>query len=122
MAPTGDYNPAHLINISSNRWAFKPEIGLSQPFGRWFTEASLGAWFFTDNGNFFGGNMRSEKPITTLQLHLGYNFSRDLWLAVDGTHYRGGETGINGVEKSDRQSVSRYGLTLSLPIADGVST
>jgi hypothetical protein len=122
LAPTGDYNPAHLINIGSNRWAFKPEIGLSQPFGRWFTEASFGAWFFTDNENFFGGNVRSERPITTLQLHFGYNFGPNLWLAVDGTHYRGGETGINGVENSDRQSVSRYGLTLSLPIADGIST
>ena len=27
VAPTGDYNPQHLINISSNRWSFKPEVG-----------------------------------------------------------------------------------------------
>jgi len=26
VAPTGQYNPAHLINISSHRWAFKPEM------------------------------------------------------------------------------------------------
>jgi hypothetical protein len=120
-APTGDYNSAHLVNIGNNRWAFKPEIGLSQPIGNWFAELSGGYWIFTDNHNFFGGNVRGEKPIASAQLHFGYNFARDLWLAADGTYYGGGETVLNGVEGDDRQTVSRYGLTLSLPLRDGLS-
>ena len=44
IAPTGQYDPQRLINISSHRWAFKPEIGLSQPLGNWFAEAYAGAW------------------------------------------------------------------------------
>src|SRR5205814_3267899 len=28
VAPTGQYGPSRLINIGSNRWAFKPELGL----------------------------------------------------------------------------------------------
>jgi hypothetical protein len=39
VAPTGDYNSQYLINISSHRWAFRPEIGASQPIGNWFVEA-----------------------------------------------------------------------------------
>jgi hypothetical protein len=54
VTPTGDYDPQHLINISSNRWAFKPEIGLSQPFGNWFVDASTSVTVFTDNPNFSG--------------------------------------------------------------------
>jgi len=59
LAPTGDYNPAHLINIGSNRWAFKPELGFSQPIDDWFVDGSAGVWFFTENDNFFGGRRRS---------------------------------------------------------------
>jgi hypothetical protein len=30
VVPTGEYNPQQLINVSSHRWAFRPEIGGSQ--------------------------------------------------------------------------------------------
>jgi hypothetical protein len=35
IAPTGVYASKYLINIGTNRWAFKPEIGLAQPIGNW---------------------------------------------------------------------------------------
>ncbi|WP_448191655.1 transporter [Azospirillum sp. sgz301742] len=121
VAPTGQYNPSNLINISSHRWAFKPEIGLSQPIGKWFADASAGVWLFTDNTNFFRGNVRSQDPIWTFELHGGYNFRPGLWLAVDGTYYTGGETSVNGTGKRDLQGNSRYGLTFSVPVLEGVS-
>src|SRR4030095_10963569 len=34
--PTGLYLPSKRINIGSNRWAFKPEIGVSKRFGRFY--------------------------------------------------------------------------------------
>ena len=58
-APTGQYLPSRLVNIGTNRWAFKPEIGISQPFGNWFFDASAGAGFFTRN-NDFGSYNRSK--------------------------------------------------------------
>ncbi|MCW2239159.1 transporter [Azospirillum canadense] len=121
VAPTGQYNPAYLINVSSHRWAFKPEIGLSQPYGNWFADASTGVWLFTDNPNFFRGNRRSQDPLWTFEMHGGYNFRPGLWLAADATYYTGGETSLNGTAKHDLQANSRYGLTLSVPILDGVS-
>src|SRR5215203_916589 len=34
--PTGQYFPDKLVNLGTGRWAFKPEIALSQPFSkRW---------------------------------------------------------------------------------------
>jgi len=30
IAPTGQYYPTKLVNYGGNRWAFKPELGLSQ--------------------------------------------------------------------------------------------
>ena len=60
VAPTGDYNSQQLINIGSNRWAFRPEVGGSQPIGKWFVEGSAGVWIFTDNTDFFGGHVRGK--------------------------------------------------------------
>lgn len=121
VAPTGEYDPARLVNIGTNRWAFKPEIGITREFGRWFAEGSLGVWLFTDNTDFNGGNTRQQDPLSTVQLHGGYNFRPGLWLAADATYYSGGRTSMNGADKQDVQENSRYGLTLSLPIDRGWS-
>jgi hypothetical protein len=120
-APTGDYNPQHLVNISSHRWAFKPEIGVSQPIGNWFMDAAAGVNLYTDNDNFFGGHVRGQEPIWSFQGHGGYNFRPGLWLAVDVTHYFGGDTILDGVNNRNFQSVTRYGATLSVPIGEGFS-
>ncbi|HVM80067.1 MAG TPA: transporter [Stellaceae bacterium] len=121
FAPTGDYNPNHLINIGSNRWAFKPELGFSQPIGDWFVDGSAGIWFFGENGNFFGGHSRGQEPLGLLQAHVGYNFRPGLWLAGDASYFVGGESSLDGVSGHDTLRNSRYGLTLSVPIGDGLS-
>jgi len=121
VAPTGQYEPSHLINIGTNRWAFKPEFGLSQPFGKWFTEVSAGVWFFADNNAFLGNQQRRQAPLGVLQLHGGYTFRPSFWLAADAGFYAGGNTTVNGVANQDRQQNSRYGITLSLPVAPGWS-
>jgi hypothetical protein len=121
VAPTGDYNSLHLINVSSHRWTFRTEIGTSQPIGNWFVDGSASTWFFTDNTNFFGGHVRAQAPLWTFQAHVGYNFGPNFWLAVDALHYIGGRTSLDGVPGNDFQSVTRYGLTLSVPLGDGFS-
>ena len=97
VAPTGDYNSQHLINISSHRWSVKPEVGFSQPIDNWFVDGSAGVWLRTENSNFFGGKARGQEPLWTTQAHAGYNFRPGLWLAADVTHYFGGDTILNGV-------------------------
>jgi len=47
IAPTGQYNPMHLVNWSIHRWASKPELGYSQRWGNWLLDAYAGAWFCT---------------------------------------------------------------------------
>ena len=115
-APTGEYYPARLVNIGTNRWAIKPEIGLSHPRGPWTFEATAGVWLFEDNDDFFGGQHREQDPLASIQAHLGYTFRPRLWLAFNATYYDGGESTIDGVGRDDRQSNSRYGLTLSVPL------
>lgn len=114
--PTGEYDETRLVNVGTNRWAAKTEFGFTYPKGRWMFEAYAGAWWFTDNDRFFGGQMREQDPLASIQAHVSYNINPRAWLALNTTYYEGGQTTLNGVDKHDRQSNSRVGLTLSLPI------
>ena len=119
--PTGQYDGTKLINIGTNRWAFKPELGFSQPVGRWRFDLYAGAWFFTPNDDFFGGQRRTQDPLVALQGHVIYTFSPGLWLALDGTWYSGGQTTVDGVLKADRLDNARIGATVAVPIGHGQS-
>lgn len=121
VAPTGQYDASRLVNVGTHRWAFKPEIGLSQPFGNWFTELSAGVWLFGDNNAYLGDKRREQSPLGVLQWHAGYQFRPALWVAADAGFYSGGRTSVNGIPNADRQQNSRYGVTLSVPIVPGWS-
>jgi hypothetical protein len=116
VPPIGQYYPDKLINICSNRWSFNAELGVSRTTGPWRLEVSAGAWFFTDNDDFFGGQHRSQDPVTTLQAHLVYTFKASLWLALDATWYGGGKTHIDSGARADFQNNTRLGATLSIPL------
>jgi hypothetical protein len=121
VVPTGQYDPERLVNIGSNRWAVKPEIGWYQPIGAWTFELAGGAWFFEDNDDFFGGQRREQAPLASFQTHVSYSFRRNLWLAGDLTWYSGGRTTVDGRRMADRQDSSRAGVTLSVPFARNYS-
>ena len=116
--PTGQYDASKLINIGTNRWAFKPELGFAQPLGRWCLDLYAGAWFFSTNHSFYGEQTRAQDPLIVVQGHVSYTFRPRLWLALDGTWYRGGETTVNDVANADRQENSRVGLTLAVPVSE----
>jgi len=116
QAPTGEYDRTKLINLGNNRWAFKPEVGLAVPIGRWDVDAYAGVWLFTANDDFFpGGQERTQDPVLAVQGHVSYTFKPRLWLAVDSTWYSGGKAQVAGGEPGAAVNNSRLGATLSLP-------
>ncbi len=116
IAPTGEYDPTKLINISANRWAVKTELGLSHPVDRFTFEAYTAIWWFTDNPDFYGGVRREQSPLASFQVHVAYTFKSRFWVAADATYYGGGNITMDGVEKDDEQRNSRGGLTASVPV------
>ena len=115
-APFGQYDSDRLVNIGTNRWSFKPELGFSQAIGVWTVELAGGVTFFTRNDDFFHGNSRSQEPLYSTQLHVTRQLGGGVWAAASGTYYAGGRSSLNGVEKNDQISGSRVALTLSLPV------
>jgi hypothetical protein len=114
--PTGQYFDDKLVNIGTNRWAFKPEIGLSHPTGPWTLELYGGAWFFTGNDSYLGNQRREQDPMLSLQSHVGYTIQPRLWIAADVTYYAGGRVVTNDVPAAERQDNVRVGVTTSLPV------
>jgi hypothetical protein len=102
-----------LVNLGTNRWSFKPEVGVSQALGPWILEGAFGVSFFTDNDDFFGGRTRKQDPLYAVQGHAIYAFNPGLWTAFDATYYAGGRTSVDGVLNDDLQQNSRWGATLS---------
>ena len=116
-APASQYYETKLINLGTNRWSFKPEVGVSVPKGRWDLDGYVGAWFYTSNANFYpSGSLRSQDPVLTIQGHVSYTFRPRLWVAFDGTWYRGGSSRVDDGEASTSMNNSRLGLTLSFPV------
>jgi hypothetical protein len=116
VMPTGQYDPRRLVNIGSNRWSFKPEVGFSIPHGRWTAEVIGGVWLYTANNEFFGGVKRQQKPLVSLQSHLIYTIRRRMWIAFNANYYTGGRSVVDGVINADKQSNSRVGGTFALPL------
>jgi hypothetical protein len=105
VAPTGQYRPDKLVNIGANRWAFKPEIGVSVPMGRWQADAYAAVWLYQDNDDFFGGKTLERAPMGAFQAHLSYTLRPGLWAAVDGAYYSGGATTTNGAQARPGRAV-----------------
>jgi len=114
--PVGDYDPARLVNIGANRESAKLELGVSKSLPHWLLEVSLADTYYADNTNFYGGGVRAQDSIASLQGHAVYRFAKGIWLALDATGYHGGKTTTNGITSSDLQSNTRLGLTASLPV------
>lgn len=115
-APLGQYDSTKLVNVGTNRWSFKPEIGFSKALGRWTVEVAPAATLYTNNGNFFGGQTREVAPLYSLQSNVSYTFTPGGWVALNAGYFVGSRTTINGLENHDQQEGVRFGATLALPV------
>ena len=117
-APTGEFFPDKLLNVGTNRWAFKPEVGISQPFRqRWLLDMYAGLWLFSANDSYFPGTtVVTQAPMGAFQVHVSYTLRPQLWTALDATYYVGGRATKQGVPDLHMQSNSRVGGTLVLPV------
>lgn len=117
VMPTGQYDPARLINPGANRWAFKPEVGFARRLGPWALDVYGGVWLFSTNSQFYPGtSARKQNPIASLEFHLGYYVRPKLWMSFDSNFWSGGSTVLNGVSNEDAARNSRVGGTVTVPM------
>jgi hypothetical protein len=116
-APLGQYDADKLLNIGTNRWSLKPELGVSKALGRLTLEMEAAATFYTENNEFLGSRTLKQDPIYSVQGHVIYSFRSGVWAAFDTTYYTGGSTTVDGVGSNNLQRNTRAGVTLALPVS-----
>lgn len=116
LGPTGDYDGDKLINIGTNRWAARLQLGYIRPLSRqWILEMAGGAWFFEDNDDFLGVP-REQDPIAAVEGHVIRVTRTGMWVSLDANYYAGGRSYVDGERRADLQRNSRAGLTFAWPI------
>ena len=118
--PTGHYVEEGLLNLGTNRFTIRPQLGVVRNCGKWSLEVTGSAWIFTDNDEFFDGNRREQDPIYSAQGHVVYTFKPGLWLAAGAAYGAGGESTINGDGKDDRKQNVAWGVSLGVPVSKRV--
>lgn len=116
VVPWGEYNSNQLFNVGANRTFIQPGLGASQAKGPWRFELSGDVTFFSNNKNFYGGTVLSEKPIYSGTGHVIYYFPSTAWLSTDVTYYSGGQSFVNGRQINNNQENWLFGATLSIPV------
>jgi hypothetical protein len=114
-APLGQYDSDKLINIGTNRWSVKPELGVSKTLGRFTLEVDTSVTFYTTNDDFFGGRTLERDPLYAVQGHVIYQTRWGVWAALDATYYTGGRTTIDG-KRGEQPENLRLGATVAIPI------
>lgn len=116
IAPGGKYDQDKRVNLGTNRWSFKPEIGISKAWGPLTTELAAGVYLFTDNHQPFVGNTLKQTPLYTAQGHLIYHFRPGIWGAFDANYYAGARTTNDGNLAAESLGNWRVGGTLSVAV------
>jgi len=116
VAPTGQYFDERLINLGSNRWAFRPQLGVSHKIKSWYLEYAANVWLFTTNNEFWDGKKLEQMPIGTFKVSVIKSFNKGIWASVGAGYAFGGRTYVNDVKRDMRISVIRLGAIIVVPV------
>jgi hypothetical protein len=61
--PIGQYDSSKVVNLGTNRWGFRPGIGVSHQTGAWIVEGAASVAFFTANNEFVGTHRFEQRPM-----------------------------------------------------------
>ena len=109
--------PDKLVNIGTNRWSIKPELGLSK--GLRTVDAGTRRWrlpFIPTIMTFSAARPARRTPSTPYRDTCSTTFAPAYGRQLDITYYTGGRTTIDGVEGNDLQKNIRLGATVALPV------
>lgn len=114
--PTGGYEGPRLLNLGTNRYTFRPRVGVVHSRGNWTMELNATAWFFTDDDDFLGRSKLETDPHYALEGHLVYTFRPGVWLSAGLGYGFGSESTLDGVKLGDKRGNLAYGVSLGFPI------
>ena len=116
MNPTGQYLKDKLINLGTNRFTFRAQLGIVHSRYKWSYEITGSAWLYTDNNKFFDGNKLETAPFYAVQGHITYTFSPGFWTGASIGYGNGAAATINGIDKNDRRQNLLWAASIGYPL------
>lgn len=116
ILPTGKYDKDRLINLGSNRFTLKSQLGYAHYFNRFILESYVALWLFGKNQSFYGGNVLEQSPLLAVKVHGVFAISQKFWCAADLGYGVGARAYVNGKKRHNRISTLRFGVTTAYAI------
>jgi hypothetical protein len=114
--PLGEYSSERLINLGSNRWVVRPQLGVTHTRGKWTGELTGSVFLYGDNNEFWMDTQLESDPLWALQAHLIYTFKPGLWASLSTAYGTGGEAKVDSVAKNNLSGNWLSALSLGIPI------
>ena len=114
--PFGEYSSERLINLGSNRWIVRPQLGVLHQRRNWQFEVTGSILFFETNHEFWQGSVREQDPLWFLQGHVIRSFKPGWWCSLSGGFAHGGQSRVNGDRKPDDSRARYLALSLGMPL------
>lgn len=117
--PTGEYDNNRVLNIGTNQWAFKTEMGLAKGFGNFYLEFIPSAEFYTDNSDYGpSGSDLEKEPVFVSESHLSADITKTFIISLDHYYKKGGETSISGASMGDEASNHSAQISFIMKMSD----
>ena len=116
QVPTGQYLGEKLLNLGTNRYTFRPQIGAVHRREKWAFETTVSSWIFTDNDDFFGGKFLEQDPLFTIQQHCDYTFRPGLWVGAGVAYAQGARSTLDGIRKDNETQNIAWLFSVGVPI------
>lgn len=116
IVPTGTYDSERLINLGSNRWTVRPQVGVAHTFGRWTVEGIGALWLFGDNDDFFGGSLLTQERLWAVKGDVVYSFNPGMWVGIGAAYGEGATSRVDGVLRNTLQTNYRFGGTFAYAV------
>ena len=90
--PLGQYDASRAVNLGTNRWSIKPDIGFAKTLAPFTFDLTAGVTLFSRNDDYFGGKIVDQAPLYSTQANLSFDFGSGIWASIGVTYYQGGRT------------------------------
>lgn len=114
--PTGEYMSEKLLNLGTNRFTFRPQLGFVHTRGKWSLETTGTVAIYTDNTDFFNGKKLEQDPLYTINSHLVYTFHPGVWASLSGGYDYGKRSTVDGDIKDDRKENLAWAASFGFPV------
>lgn len=115
--PTGEYLEDKLINLGTNRYTFRPQLGVVHTRHKWSLEVTGMVALYTDNDDFLHDKKLEQAPLYIMHGHLIYNFRPGVWAGASAGYDYGGRSTVDGDSKDDLKQNLGWALSFGFPVS-----